>query len=92
MLPEDLAEMVGDEQMELLDRDLLVWNIGHEPELRADIESKPLYDGLEVFQAGRSILIEDQLIADALTWGTVLSLPYAVEHLVPQLAEAVPAE
>ncbi len=100
VLPEDLAEMVGDkdaapvsdEQMELLDRDLLVWNIGHEPELRADIESKPLYPGLEVVQAGRSIFIEDQLIAGALTWGTVLSLPYAVEHLVPQLAEAVPAE
>jgi len=24
-----------------------------------------------------------------LTWSTVLSLPYAIEHLVPQLAETV---
>ena len=98
VLPEDLAEMVGDEdaapvsdeQMELLDRDLLVWNIGNEPELRADIESKPLYPELEVVQEGRSVFIEDPLISGALTWGTVLSLPYAVEHMVPLLAEVVP--
>jgi iron complex transport system substrate-binding protein len=95
VLPEDLAELAGDddgapisdEQMELLDRDLLVWNVGHDDTLREQIESKPLYPNLEVVQAGRSVFIEDPLAAGALTWSTVLSLPYALEHVVPLLAE-----
>jgi iron complex transport system substrate-binding protein len=94
VLPEDLAELAGekdgadisDEQMSLLDRDLLLWNVGWEPELRADIEDKPLYDSLDVVRDGRSVFIEDGLISGALTWGTVLSLPYAIDELVPQLA------
>jgi iron complex transport system substrate-binding protein len=97
VLPDDLAELAGqedgadisDEQMALLDRDLLVWNVGWEPELRPQIEAKPLYAGLDVVKSGHSVFIEDHLISGALTWGTVLSLPYALEKLVPQLAEAL---
>lgn len=97
VLPDDLAELAGnedgadisDEQMALLDRDLLLWNVGWEPELRAQIEAKPLYAGLDVVKSGHSVFIEDHLISGALTWGTVLSLPYALEKLVPQLAEAL---
>ncbi|SDU64767.1 iron-siderophore ABC transporter substrate-binding protein [Jiangella alkaliphila] len=99
VLPADLAELAGDldgapvsdELMTQLDRELLVWNIGHEPDLRAQIEEKPLYDQLQVVQDGRVLYIEDPLVAGALTWSTVLSLPYALEHLVPQLAETMGA-
>ena len=95
VLPDEIAELAGDldgapisdEQMALLDRDLLVWNVGHDPELRAEIEAKPLYDPLDVVQAGHSVFVEDALVSGALTWGTVLSLPYAIEELVPLLAE-----
>lgn len=46
-LPGEIAELAGDldgaeisdERMDLLDRDLLVWNVGHDPELRAQIEA-----------------------------------------------------
>lgn len=97
VLPDEIAELAGDldgapisdELMTQLDRDLLIWNIGHEPGLRAQVEEKPLYDQLQVVQDGRVLYIEDPLVAGALTWATVLSLPYALEQLVPQLAETV---
>jgi iron complex transport system substrate-binding protein len=97
VLPADIAALAGDkdgadvsdEQMELLDRGLLVWNVGHDPTLRAQIEAKPLYPTLDVVKAGHSIFIDDPLVSGALTWATVLSLPYAIAELVPVLADAV---
>lgn len=97
VLPDEIAELAGDldgaeitdEQMELLDRDLLVWNVGHDDQLRAQIEAKPLYDQLDVVAAGHSVFIEDPLVSGALTWGTVLSLPYAIDAMVPLLADAL---
>ncbi|PZF81906.1 iron-siderophore ABC transporter substrate-binding protein [Jiangella anatolica] len=97
VLPADIAELAGDldgapisdELMTQLDRDLLIWNVGHDDSLREQIEAKPLYDQLQVVQDGRVLFIEDPLVSGALTWATVLSLPYALEHLVPELAEVV---
>ncbi|TDE13501.1 iron-siderophore ABC transporter substrate-binding protein [Jiangella asiatica] len=97
VLPDDIAELAGDldgapisdELMAQLDRDLLISNVGSEPDLREQIEAKPLYDQLQVVQDGRVLFIEDLLVSGALTWSTVLSLPYALEQLVPQLAEVV---
>jgi iron complex transport system substrate-binding protein len=99
VLPDDLAELAGDkdgaevsdEQMDLLDRDLIVWNVGHDDALRAEIEGKPLYESLQVVQDGRSVFVEDPIVAGALTWGTVLSIPYAIDELVPLLAGAYEA-
>lgn len=96
-LPDEIAELAGDldgapisdELMTQLDHDLLIWNVGHDDALRAQIEGKPLYDQLQVVQDGRVLFIEDPLVSGALTWATVLSLPYALEELVPQLAETV---
>ncbi|WP_116950426.1 iron-siderophore ABC transporter substrate-binding protein [Jiangella endophytica] len=97
VLPADIAELAGDldgapisdELMTQLDRDLLIWNVGHEATLREQIEAKPLYDQLQVVQDGRVLFIEDPLVSGALTWSSVLSLPYALEQLVPQLATVV---
>ncbi|TDD67072.1 iron-siderophore ABC transporter substrate-binding protein [Jiangella aurantiaca] len=97
VLPDDIAELAGDldgapisdELMTQLDRELLIWNVGHDDSLRAQIEAKPLYDQLQVVQDGRVLFIEDPLVSGALTWSTVLSLPYALEELVPQLASVV---
>jgi iron complex transport system substrate-binding protein len=97
VLPEDIAELAGDvdgaevsdERMDLLDRDLLIWNIGSDPSLRSEIEDKPLFDSLDVVAEGRTLFVEDPLVSGALTWSTVLSLPYALEHLVPQLADTL---
>lgn len=97
VLPDDIAELAGDldgapisdEQMALLDRDFLLWNVGHDLALRDEIESKPLHSQLAVVQEGRELFIEDPLVSGALTWATVLSLPYAIEHLVPEIAEVL---
>ncbi|PSL02863.1 iron complex transport system substrate-binding protein [Haloactinopolyspora alba] len=96
-LPAEIAELAGDrdgaeisdELMTKLDRELLIWNVGSDPSLREQIENKPLYSSLDAVQDGRVLFIEDPLVSGALTWSTVLSLPYALEHLVPELAAAV---
>ena len=35
------------------------------------------------------MLVIDQTLSGALTWSTVLSIPLAIDRLVPQLAAAV---
>jgi iron-siderophore transport system substrate-binding protein len=96
-LPEDIAELAGDqdgadisdEEMDMLDVDgVLLWNIGDDPSVRPDIEAKPLWDQLDVVNEGRVLFVDDPVVAGALTWSTVLSIPYAIEVLTPQIADA----
>jgi iron complex transport system substrate-binding protein len=96
-IPPEIGELAGDqdgatisdERMELLDRDLLLWNIGFSPEVREDIERAPLYSQLEVVEAGRSVIVDDPMVSAAWTWGTVLSLPTVIDALVAQIAAAL---
>jgi iron complex transport system substrate-binding protein len=93
-IPPEIGELAGDqdgatisdEQMHLLDRDLLLWNTGFSPEVRTDIERAPLYSRLKVVQAGRSVFVDDPLVSAAWTWGTVLSLPSAIDALVGRIS------
>lgn len=97
-VPEDLAEVIGDldsaqishEQVHLLDTDVLIMQVDS-PEQRSVIEQDPLYQQLRVSREGRTIFFEssDDPIYGALSFSTVLSLPYLVEELVPRLAAAV---
>ena len=82
---------ISDEQMDKLDRDLLVWNIGSEPALRTEIEALPLYSGLQVVRQDDVLFIDDPVISGAFTWSTVLSLDYALTELLPQLQQRLPA-
>ncbi|MGH8910768.1 MAG: hypothetical protein ACRD0K_30795, partial [Egibacteraceae bacterium] len=43
---------------------------------------------LAVVREGRVVVL-DELVGGALAWGTVLSLPFAIDDLVPQLAAAI---
>jgi len=98
-IPPEIAELAGDqdgatisdEQMGLLDRDVLLWNIGFSPEVRDAVEASPLYSQLAVVQAGRSVFVDDPMVSAAWTWGTVLSLPSVIDALVGQLAAVLPA-
>lgn len=93
-IPAEIGELAGDkdgatisdEQLGLLDRDVLLWNTGFEPTIRAQIEAAPLYPGLKVVQAGRSVFVDDPLVSAAWTWGTVLSLPTVIDTLATTLA------
>ena len=98
VFPEQLAALVGDrdaveissEQIQLLDVDVLIWQVGSEEE-KTDLQANPLYQQLGLTQEGRDIFFigyADTLYG-ALSFSTVLSLPYAVEHLIPKLAAAV---
>lgn len=59
--------------------------------VRPQIEQSPLYSGLGVVKAGRSLFVIDPVVSAAWSWGTVLSLPVAIDGLVAQLAAALPA-
>ena len=96
VLPDDIAALAGEldgatisaEQLGLLDRDLVVWNVGFTPELPAALRSDPLYQRLAVAGEGRDVFLVDEVLSGALTWSTVLSLPLAIDRLVPMLAAA----
>ena len=93
-IPTEIGELAGDldgatisdERMALLDRDVLLWNTGFNPEVRAQVEAAPLYSQLGVVRAGRAVFVEDPLVSAAWTWGTVLSLPAVIDALVAQLS------
>jgi iron complex transport system substrate-binding protein len=93
-IPPEIDELAGDldgatisdEQMRLLDRDVLLWNIGFSPEVRGDVERAPLYSQLEVVKAGRSVFVDDPMVSAAWTWGTVLSLPTVIDGLVAKIS------
>ncbi|WP_370181485.1 iron-siderophore ABC transporter substrate-binding protein [Rhodococcus wratislaviensis] len=95
VVPEQIAQLAGDqdaftiskEQFDIVDVDVLVWNVGSSPGAEATITADPVYQSLPVAKAGRAVFVDDPTVSGALTWGTVLSLPYAVEALVPKLAD-----
>jgi iron complex transport system substrate-binding protein len=94
VLPPDIAKLAGDkdgftvspERLDLLDRDLLVWNAGFNPAVRSALAANRVYQGLKVVRERRALILSDNILSGALTWSTVLSLPYAVWRLAPMLA------
>lgn len=96
-LPAEIAELVparsffgtlSAEQLELLDADLLVWFTLTGAEQPA-LEALPLYQGLEVAREGRDVFLGgDSPLSGALSFSSVLSLPYALDELVPMLLAA----
>jgi iron complex transport system substrate-binding protein len=80
---------ISQEQLSLLDRDVLLWEIGDRPELTSSIQDNPLYQQLNVVREGRDIFVEDKVLAGALAYNSVLSLPFVIDRLVPKLAAAV---
>lgn len=91
-----LSEVVGDldsaqissESLNLLDVDVLIVRAAT-PEEQAAILSNPLFSQLNVAQEGRIIFfVGNDPVYGALSFSTVLSLPYALDELVVQLAAA----
>ena len=85
LIPDDnvLAEL-SLEQVELLECDVLM--VG-EFETAGDLTRHPLYQNLAVVREDR-VVPGTEPVEGALYWATVTSLPYALDHLVPQLAAA----
>ncbi|WP_026369529.1 iron-siderophore ABC transporter substrate-binding protein [Kallotenue papyrolyticum] len=86
----EIRAQIGAEALSTLDADVLIWQVAT-PEQRATIEQDPLYQQLAVAREQRAIFFVgwSDPIYGALSFSTVLSLPYALEQLTPQLAAAL---
>ncbi|MGY1745963.1 iron-siderophore ABC transporter substrate-binding protein [Blastococcus sp. SYSU D00695] len=78
---------VSQEQADLLDADVLLWQSGSAEE-RAQIEGDPVLNAIPAVAQGRSLFVEDADYA-ALQFSSVLSLPYLLDSLVPKLSQVV---
>ncbi|MGH3564521.1 MAG: iron-siderophore ABC transporter substrate-binding protein [Pseudonocardia sp.] len=95
-MPEELKQFIGSqdvvslsaERLGLLEADRLVW-LTSDPATGERISADPLYQKLAVAAEGRDIFVSytDPPIGGALSFNTVLSIPYAVDQLEPQLAD-----
>ncbi|PRX44704.1 iron complex transport system substrate-binding protein [Prauserella shujinwangii] len=94
-LPEEVDKAIGDqfganisrERVDLLDTDAIVWLLADgDAKLREDAA----YQNLRVVEEGRQVFIDDGSdYGKAVSFVSVLSLPYVLDRLVPQLAAAV---
>ncbi|MBU2668861.1 iron-siderophore ABC transporter substrate-binding protein [Actinoplanes bogorensis] len=97
-LPAGLDEVTGKEfganlskeRTDLLDVDMLVWIVDKYDTDKAKVEADPLYSKLKVKTEGRSLYVENnEEVGAATSFISVLSLPYLLDKLVPQMAAAV---
>lgn len=96
-IPEEIDQLDGSafgatisrEQINKVDLDALIWFVGSAEE-KNTLEEDALYQQLSVSIEGRDMFMDaSDPVYDALNFSTVLSLPFAVEGLVPQLAALV---
>jgi iron complex transport system substrate-binding protein len=88
---ENEGEEISYENLHLVDQGIAVWIAGVEsPELVDSLRGDPLYQDLAVAREGRDLFLDEGV--DELSWGTVLSIPAAIDVVVPQLAEVLGGE
>jgi iron complex transport system substrate-binding protein len=80
---------VSQERLDLLDHDVLVWEIGDSKKALAAIEDSEIYQQLEVAREGRDVFVQDPILAGAMALISVLSLQVVLDRLVPMLATAL---
>ena len=90
-IPQEILDLAGDlfyaqgsgEQLSLVDADLLTYNTFVADD-QAVVDRLPLWAGLPAVADGRSLFIGEQL-AGAMSFSTTLSIPYAIDGLVPEI-------
>ncbi|WP_412809255.1 iron-siderophore ABC transporter substrate-binding protein [Saccharopolyspora sp. MS10] len=96
-LPAELDGVVGDqfganlsrERADLLNTDALVWFV---PDGGAALRADPVYTRLPVSREGRALVIDESGdYGNAFSFVSVLSIPYLLDRLVPDLARALDA-
>jgi iron complex transport system substrate-binding protein len=97
-LPPDLDAVIGDkfgatiskERVDLLDQRVLIWIVTDAQKTRAQLDADPLYTGLTVAKQKHDILIDDASpYGSAVSFVSVLSIPFLLDNLVPDLTKAV---
>lgn len=104
VVPEELVEIAGEsfyanisvERMDLLDQDLIaIVNLQFIEGGQEALEAEPLFSQLTAVQEGHVVYL-DETAENALGFSSPLSLPYALEAVLPQLeaifGEAVESE
>ncbi len=97
-LPAGLDQAIGNqfganiskERTDLLDTGAIVWLVDDPAKDEAALHADKLYRDLDVVRQGREVFVPSSSdFGNAVSFVSVLSLPYTLERLVPQLAEAV---
>ena len=97
-LPSGLDKVIGDsfganissERTDLLDQDVAVWIVPDTTTAVTKLHATKLYGDLNVVKQGREVfIVESSDYGNAVSLSTVLSIPYVLDRLVPQLAAAV---
>ncbi len=91
VVPGEPQVQVSNEQLSLLDSDLMLW-FAYSEDNRKEIENNPLYQSLKATQEGRVLFLgtgDQETLAAAMAYSTVLSLPFALDRLLPLLAAAL---
>lgn len=95
-LPQAVADAAGDsffasisrERVEVFDADLVLWAVAG-PEQVAMVEEDAIYQNLDVAKQGRDVFVEYVPLGGALSFSTVLSLPMALDLVVPRIEAAL---
>lgn len=97
-LPADLDKVIGDkfganiskERTDLLNTDAIVWIVSDTTKDKATLRKDPLYADLKVAKEDREVFVKESSdYGNSVSFVSVLSLPYMLERLVPQLQAAV---
>ncbi|MBL7630017.1 iron-siderophore ABC transporter substrate-binding protein [Frankia nepalensis] len=78
---------ISAERLDLVDADRLVWLVGDDT-VEGRIKADPVYQRLAVAREDRAVFLpygRPVPIGGALSFGTVLSIPWAVDQIVPRL-------
>lgn len=84
----EFAAEIGSERLDLVDVDRLLF-VTSAPDAEATVNADPVYSRLAVAREGRALFVpyETPPVGTALTFNTVLSIPYALDQLVPLIAK-----
>lgn len=78
---------ISQERLDLLNADLTVMTtIGLDPQV---LIHDPLYRSVPSVREGRDVVFTDEVVSSAFASATAVGIPYALDHLVPRLAEAL---
>ncbi|SCX44127.1 iron complex transport system substrate-binding protein [Klenkia marina] len=81
---------VSAEQVQLLDSDLVVvLALESVEETRATLEADPVFGSVPAVQAGRIVYVDPLTGGGAISYNDVLSVPFALDQLVPQIRTAL---
>ena len=98
VIPKELDAFASDEaqayipveKLDVLDAgEVLIWAT-EDDQAKVELEKNKLFGQLDAVRAGRSLYTGGEL-AGAIYFSTVLSLPFVLDQLVPELEKALPA-